>query len=84
MTSVVSLSSAQGICRALYPLKEAEVILSISHAQIYRLIGAGRLDARKIGSRTFIAADSIERFLKSLPRVGEPVPAQKGRCRASQ
>jgi Helix-turn-helix domain len=81
---MLSSSFSGSAVRALYPIKEAEVILSISHAGIYRLIGAGRLDARKIGSRTFIAADSIERFLQSLPRVGQPVPSQKGRRRASR
>jgi hypothetical protein len=65
------LSGANGIARALYPIKEAEVILSTSHAQIYRLINAGKLDARKIGSRSFITAASIEAFLASLPKVGE-------------
>ena len=65
------LSGAPAIPRALYPIKEAEVILSTSHAQIYRLINAGRLDARKIGSRSFITAASMESFLASLPKVGE-------------
>jgi hypothetical protein len=64
-------AGAPALARALYPIKEAEVILSTSHAQIYRLINAGRLDARKIGSRSFITAVSIEAFLTSLPKVGE-------------
>jgi hypothetical protein len=64
-------STAPGIARALYPVKEAEVILSTSHAQIYRLINSGRLDARKIGARSFITASSLEAFLASLPKVGE-------------
>ena len=62
-----------GIARALYPIKEAEVILSTSHAQIYRLINSGRLDARKIGSRSFITAVSLDAFLASLPKVVEVV-----------
>ena len=66
-----SLSAAPGIARAHYPVKETEVILSISHAQVYRLINSGKLDGRKIGSRTFITASSIESFLASLPKVGE-------------
>jgi excisionase family DNA binding protein len=56
--------------RALYSPKETETLLSVSHAQLYRLIGAGRLDARKIGSRTLITAESIETFLASLPKIG--------------
>ena len=66
-----SLCAAPGIARAHYPVKETEVILGVSHAQIYRLIGSGKLDGRKIGSRTFITASSIESFLASLPKVGE-------------
>jgi helix-turn-helix protein len=53
--------------RALYAPRETEHILSISHAQLYRLIGRGALDARKIGRATYITAASIERFLAELP-----------------
>ena len=56
--------------RALYSPKETEAILNVSHATCYRLIASGRLDARKIGSRTFIMAESIEAFLASLPKIG--------------
>jgi hypothetical protein len=52
---------------ALYTPRETERILSISHAQLYRLIGRGLLDARKIGRATYITAQSIERFLGALP-----------------
>jgi hypothetical protein len=55
--------------RMLYATKEAEALLSVSHAQLYRLIRAGRLDARKIGARTFITAASIVEFLASLPKL---------------
>jgi hypothetical protein len=53
--------------RALYTPRETEKILSISHAQLYRIIGRGALDARKIGRATYITAASIERFLAALP-----------------
>lgn len=53
--------------RALYAPREVERILSISHAQVYRLIGAGRLDARKIGRATYITRSSIDKFLAELP-----------------
>ena len=52
--------------RALYTPRDTEQILSISHAQLYRLIGRGLLDARKIGRGTYITAQSIERFLGAL------------------
>jgi Helix-turn-helix domain len=56
--------------RALYTPRETQRILSISHAQLYRLIGRGQLDARKIGRGTYITAQSIDRFL------GDLAPAQ--------
>jgi excisionase family DNA binding protein len=54
--------------RLLYSPKETEALLGISHATCYRLINAGKLDARKIGGKTAITAGSIERFLAELPR----------------
>jgi excisionase family DNA binding protein len=54
--------------RLLYSPKETEALLGISHATCYRLINAGKLDARKIGGKTAITAESIERFLAGLPR----------------
>ncbi len=53
--------------RALYSPREAEDILSVSHAHLYRLIAAGKLDARKSGSKTLITRQSIERFIAGLP-----------------
>ena len=53
--------------KELYPPREAEYILSVSHAQLYRLIGAGRLVALKIGRGTYIPRASIEAFLAGLP-----------------
>jgi excisionase family DNA binding protein len=54
--------------RLLYSPKETEALLGISHATCYRLINAGKLDARKIGGKTAITFASIERFLAGLPR----------------
>jgi hypothetical protein len=55
--------------RALYSPRETESILGISHASLYRLIGAGRLDARKLSGKTLITAASIERLVTELPKV---------------
>ena len=63
---------ASNPARALYSPREVESILGISHASLYRLIGAGRLDARKFGSATRITWESIERFITELPKVGLP------------
>jgi hypothetical protein len=57
--------------RELYSPREVEHMLSISHATLYRLLNAGRLDARKIDGKTVITRQSIENFIGSLPRAGE-------------
>jgi excisionase family DNA binding protein len=61
-------NSAPG--RVLYSPKEIEGILSVSHATCYRLIAAGKLDARKLGGKRLITAESIERLVTELPKVG--------------
>jgi excisionase family DNA binding protein len=66
------IASDDTLKRLLYPPREAERLLSISHASLYRLLGAGRLAAVKIGSRSYVTRESIDRFLAELP------PAQVG------
>ena len=56
--------------RLLYPVQETQHLLGISHATIYRLIAAKRLDAVKIGAKTLITAESISAFLAGLPKAG--------------
>lgn len=56
--------------RALYSPKETEAILNVSHATCYRLIAAGKLDARKLGGKTLITAQSIEQLVAELPKAG--------------
>ena len=63
-------SPARLLGRLLYSPAETEAILGISHATLYRLIRVGRLDAKKIGSKTVITAASIERLIAELPKVG--------------
>jgi excisionase family DNA binding protein len=59
--------------RELYSPREVEHILSISHAQLYRLLGAGRLTAVKIGRYSYIPRAAIDKFLANLPaaKIGE-------------
>jgi len=65
------IDTASGVAsRLLYAPTEAERLLGISHATLYRLLRAGRLDAKKIGCRTVITAASIERFIAGLPSAG--------------
>jgi hypothetical protein len=48
--------------------KDARSRLRIGNTKLYELIGAGILDARKIGSATVITDESIERYENSLPK----------------
>jgi helix-turn-helix protein len=43
-------------------------VLGVGRSLVYELIGRGDLDARKIGNRTVITADSIRRLLTAAPR----------------
>jgi excisionase family DNA binding protein len=54
--------------RALFSPKEAESVLGVSHATLYRLIAAGRIDARKLGGKTVVTAESISQLIAGLPR----------------
>jgi hypothetical protein len=67
----MSINICDAPSRELYSPREAEHILSVSHATLYRLIGAGRLDARKIDGKTVLTAASIRHFIADLPKVGE-------------
>jgi excisionase family DNA binding protein len=48
--------------RLVHSPRETEVLIGLSRSTIYRLIGAGRLVAIKIGGRTAITRESIERL----------------------
>jgi excisionase family DNA binding protein len=46
-----------------YSIPEAAALLGLSRATIYVRERAGRLTLHRDGSRTFIAADEIDRYL---------------------
>jgi hypothetical protein len=52
--------------RKLYSVKETCRVCNMSPASFWRR--AKEFELRKLGRRTFITADSVERFLHSLPR----------------
>lgn len=66
-TSPSALAVFDWPARAVYSPREVEAITGASHASIYRWIGAGRLDARKLGGKTVITRESLEHFLADLP-----------------
>jgi hypothetical protein len=61
-TATTALDSNQPIPhRLLHSPREVEILLGISHAQVYRLIDARRLERVKLGSRTGITRASVEK-----------------------
>lgn len=68
-TSLLHDTAAAPPARALYSVREAEAILGVSHATIYRLLAEGRLDGRKLDSKTVITDESIRRLIIALPSV---------------
>ena len=53
--------------RKLYPVPETRHRLGgIGHTQFYELVRNGELETVKIGRRTFVASDEIQRFIAGL------------------
>jgi hypothetical protein len=79
MNSTSTIALRQGIGNdALFPdefytVKEARTKGKFSHATCYRLINAGRLDARKLGGKTLITGASLRRLMANLPKAGRAV-----------
>jgi excisionase family DNA binding protein len=56
MTEVISLTIA-----------DAAKACGIGRTTLYELIGAKKLDARKVGHRTLITGDSLRNYVANLP-----------------
>lgn len=61
--------------RLLVRIEDAARQLSIGRTTVYKLSGDGQLQLVKIGRRSLVTAESIERFVAALsaigPRLGE-------------
>ena len=51
-----------------YRIPDASRITGLGATKLYELIGQGVLDARKAGSRTLLTAESLNRYIASLPK----------------
>ncbi len=60
-------------------LTKTEVMerLKVSGATLYRLLAAKKLTAKKVGSRTIIDAESVQRYWDSLPDATFRAPQSK-------
>ena len=52
--------------RMLYPINDAAGVLGIGRSTLYELIASGSIRTLKIGRRTLIAHDELERYVRRL------------------
>jgi excisionase family DNA binding protein len=62
-----------------HSIADAVRVSGIGRTTLYELIGAGKLDARKVGNRTLIPADSLRSYIARLP----PADIRTGQRRAA-
>ncbi|RIK16416.1 MAG: ethanolamine utilization protein EutA [Acidobacteria bacterium] len=55
--------------RLLHPIPDAATVLGIGRSTLYELIAAGKIRTVKIGRRTLIAQDELERYVRELGQV---------------
>ena len=57
-----------------YSVAEACEAIGCKKTTLYKLIGAGRLDARKLGNKTILEGGSVEGLVEDLPAadIGRP------------
>jgi excisionase family DNA binding protein len=58
-----------------YGVNDAARVLGIGRTTVYRLIAEGQIEARALGGRTVIPAESLHAFVASLP----PAPIRSAR-----
>lgn len=61
--------------RLLHPIPDAVEILGVGRSTLYTLIANGEIETVKIGRRTLIAHDELERYVKRLTQAETEVSA---------
>lgn len=51
----------------LYRPAQVQAALGIKNTKFWQLVKEGKLEAKKLGRATVITADSLKRFVKTLP-----------------
>jgi len=69
--------------KLLYTTAEARLALGVGCTKFYQLLNEGLLEARRLGRKTYITAESLKAFVASLPPVVTPTMAraEHDRCR---
>ena len=60
-------------------IAEASARLGCSRGTLYKLLGAGSIDARKLGRSTLVIVSSLDAFIAALPRFAS-TPEDRGNC----
>jgi excisionase family DNA binding protein len=55
--------------RLAYPVNEAASLIGLGRTKLYEAISDGSLQAVKLGRRTLIPADALQKFIDGLPLV---------------
>jgi excisionase family DNA binding protein len=55
------------VSQLLYSLEDAWTTLGVGRSTLYELIAAGDIKAVKVGRRTLIRHDELERYVQDLP-----------------
>lgn len=53
--------------KLVYRPREAQEALGIKNTKFWELVKAGLLETRKLGGATVVPAESLKRFVESLP-----------------
>lgn len=60
-----------------FTINGAILATGLPRTTIYELLGAGKLDGRKVGRRTIITGDSVRQYLADLPKANIRAPKSK-------
>jgi hypothetical protein len=58
----------KNMSKLLVSARIAREAIGVKTTKFYHLLSDGKLDARKLGSRTFITTESLRAFVDNLPR----------------
>lgn len=61
------MAHAETLLKLSYSIDEFATMTSLSKAQVYVEISAGRLTVKKAGRRSLVALDEAQRWLAALP-----------------
>lgn len=61
--------------RLLHPIPEALTLLGIGRSTFFELVAAGEIRPVKIGRRTLVPHDELERFVRELTNASDSTPA---------